>query len=220
VCGLALLECFTGERPSRGIAEISEELGMGRSTTHRYATTLVELGFLERDRERRYRLGLGGADVAFSLLESMQLRELAMPYLRQLRQRSRCTVALAVRDGDEVLCILRMHSHRMGWRSTLDVMQVGSRTAVNATSLGQALLLKQGASARAGSEEGSAGSVRSIAACIYDERGEAFAAVGLLAPAIAYSARELTVEFASDVLSTAELISAGLVGAPVNRRTR
>jgi AraC-like DNA-binding protein len=44
--GLAILECFTPERPVWGIADLAEELGMSRSTTHRYVITLTALGHL------------------------------------------------------------------------------------------------------------------------------------------------------------------------------
>ncbi len=55
--GLAILACFTVERPERGILELARELGLSASTTHRYVLTLLELGLLERcPRSRRYRL--------------------------------------------------------------------------------------------------------------------------------------------------------------------
>jgi AraC-like DNA-binding protein len=54
--GLAILACFTPERPVWGIAELADELGMSRSTTHRYALTMVELGYLKRAPRRRYQL--------------------------------------------------------------------------------------------------------------------------------------------------------------------
>ena len=55
--GLAILSCFTVERPERGILEMARELGLSASTTHRYVLTLLELGLLERcPRSRRYRL--------------------------------------------------------------------------------------------------------------------------------------------------------------------
>ena len=44
--GLAILRLFTPARPVLGIAEIAGELGITRSTTHRYVVTLVELGYL------------------------------------------------------------------------------------------------------------------------------------------------------------------------------
>lgn len=55
--GLAILACFTVERPERGILELARELELSASTTHRYVLTLLELGLLERcPRSRRYRL--------------------------------------------------------------------------------------------------------------------------------------------------------------------
>lgn len=39
--GLAILGCFTPQRPVLGIADIADELGMSRSTTHRYVITCV-----------------------------------------------------------------------------------------------------------------------------------------------------------------------------------
>jgi DNA-binding IclR family transcriptional regulator len=44
--GLAILGCFTPERTVLGIADIADELGMSRSTTHRYMITLLALGYL------------------------------------------------------------------------------------------------------------------------------------------------------------------------------
>jgi DNA-binding IclR family transcriptional regulator len=56
--GLAILGCFTPARPVLGIADIADDLGMSRSTTHRYVITLLALGYLEWDASRKYRLGL------------------------------------------------------------------------------------------------------------------------------------------------------------------
>ena len=85
--GLAILGCFTPERPVLGIADIADELGMSRSTTHRYVITLVALGFLEQGASRKYRLGLRVTDLGMSALNSTGLREHARPYLEELRQR-------------------------------------------------------------------------------------------------------------------------------------
>jgi hypothetical protein len=55
--GLAVLTCFNGHGDTRGIIELSKQLEMSPSTTHRYVTTLVELGLLERcPKTRKYRL--------------------------------------------------------------------------------------------------------------------------------------------------------------------
>jgi hypothetical protein len=55
--GLSLLTCFGPDGSPRGIVELAHDAGMSPSTTHRYASTLVELGLLERDpKSRKYRL--------------------------------------------------------------------------------------------------------------------------------------------------------------------
>ncbi len=55
--GLSLLTCFGRDGGARGIVELAHDAGMSPSTAHRYASTLVELGLLERDpKSRKYRL--------------------------------------------------------------------------------------------------------------------------------------------------------------------
>jgi hypothetical protein len=60
--GLSILTCFGSDNRERGIIEMASQLGMSPSTTHRYVSTLVELGLLERSpRTRKYRLALAPA---------------------------------------------------------------------------------------------------------------------------------------------------------------
>ncbi|MFI5008887.1 MAG: helix-turn-helix domain-containing protein [Solirubrobacterales bacterium] len=60
--GLSILTCFGADNRERGIIEMASQLGMSPSTTHRYVSTLVELGLLERSpRTRKYRLALAPA---------------------------------------------------------------------------------------------------------------------------------------------------------------
>jgi Fic family protein len=55
--GLLVLSCFPPEGGYLGIAELARMLDMNTSTTHRYVTTLLAVGLLERDpATRRYRL--------------------------------------------------------------------------------------------------------------------------------------------------------------------
>src|ERR1700680_1365122 len=110
--GLAILGCFTPERPVLGIADIADDLGMSRSTTHRYVITLVALGYLEQGASRKYRLGLRVTNLGMSALNSTGLREHAHPYLEELRQRTSYTTSLAVLDGSDIVYIDRARSFR------------------------------------------------------------------------------------------------------------
>jgi IclR family pca regulon transcriptional regulator len=137
---LAILSCFTPKRPVLGIADIADELGMSRSTTHRYVITLLALGYLEQGASRKYRLGLRVTDLGMSALNSTGLREHAQPYLEELRQRTSYTVSLAVLDGPEVLYVDRARSFRRGHEQAgLDV-RTGSRLPAYCTAMGKLLL--------------------------------------------------------------------------------
>jgi IclR family pca regulon transcriptional regulator len=83
--GLAVLSSFTPDRPALGISELARKLGLTRSTTHRYVATLATLGYLHQDEvTRKYRLGARVLDLGFSVLGSLELREIAGPHLRRL----------------------------------------------------------------------------------------------------------------------------------------
>lgn len=138
--GLALLGCFTPDQPMLGIADMATELGMSRSTTHRYAITLVALGYLEQGASRKYSLGQRVTDLGMAALNSLGLREPARPYLQELRQRSSYTVSLSVLQGAEILYVDRLKGYDRGaGRMTLDVA-VGSRLPAHATAMGKLLL--------------------------------------------------------------------------------
>jgi IclR family transcriptional regulator, pca regulon regulatory protein len=139
--GLAILGCFTPRHPVLGIADIADELGMSRSTTHRYVITLVALGYLEQGASRKYRLGLRVTDLGMSALNSTGLREHSHPYLEELRQRTSYTVNLSVLDGSDILYVDRARSFRPG-QSKIDLggLHPGSRLPAYCTSMGKILL--------------------------------------------------------------------------------
>ena len=138
--GLAILAFFTPEQPDRRLADIADGLGLSRSTTHRYATTLVALGYLEQVNSRKYRLGLKVTDLGMSVLNSTGLREHAHPYLEELRQRTSYTTNLAVLDGPEILYVDRARSFRRG-QSKIDLgLHPGSRLPAYCTAMGKLLL--------------------------------------------------------------------------------
>jgi IclR family pca regulon transcriptional regulator len=138
--GLAILRCFTPERPVLGIADIADGLGMSRSTTHRYVITLVALGYLEQGTSRKYRLGLKVTDLGMAALNSTGLREHAHEYLEELRQRTSYTASLAVLDGADILYVDRVQSFRRG-QSKIDLgLHPGSRLPAYCTATGKLLL--------------------------------------------------------------------------------
>lgn len=55
--GLKVWIAFPVDGAARGVGEVARELGMSRTTVHRYVAALVEVGLLEPDRvTRQYRI--------------------------------------------------------------------------------------------------------------------------------------------------------------------
>jgi IclR family pca regulon transcriptional regulator len=138
--GLAILGCFTPERRILGIADIAQELGMSRSTTHRYVITLVALGYLEQGASRKYHLGLGVTNLGMAALNATGLREHAHPYLEELRRRVAYSMSLAVLDGTEIVYVDYAPARRRG-QSKLDLdLHAGARLPAHSTAMGKVLL--------------------------------------------------------------------------------
>jgi len=136
--GLAILGLFTAARPVLGVAEIANLLGLTPATTHRYVTTLLELGYLERNRSRKYQLSLRVLDLGRAALGATPLPVYARPVLEQLRTTG-YTASLGVLDGADVLLIGRAASTRRGSR-LIPNSAIGTRLPAHCTSMGKVLL--------------------------------------------------------------------------------
>jgi IclR family pca regulon transcriptional regulator len=139
--GLAILSSFDSDRPLIGVSELSRELALSRSTAHRYIATLARLGYLQQDPDsKRYRLGPRVLDLGFSAINSMDLREVAAPHLRQLSDETGYTVNLAILDGIDVVYIERCRTARPGQREIDLNLHVGARLPAYCTAMGKAIL--------------------------------------------------------------------------------
>jgi IclR family pca regulon transcriptional regulator len=139
--GLAILQGFTAERQLRRVAEVADELGLSRSTAHRYFTTLVALGYAEQDKARRYQVGIRGPDTARAMLDCHPVCVTADPHLHELRRQISYTVTVAVLEDDFVRVLERLPGYRGHARlgQTLAIGR-GSRLSLHCTGLGKTLL--------------------------------------------------------------------------------
>ncbi len=140
--GLAMLACFSAEHPTRGIADMADVLELGRSSTHRYATTLVTLGYLEQTFGRKYRLAAPVSNFGLSVLDSMPARRAAHGPLRELRDRTGRTVSLWVLSDAGVRCIDRWHGSGRGQVAVDAGIGLGTRLPIHCTAAGKALLAR------------------------------------------------------------------------------
>jgi IclR family pca regulon transcriptional regulator len=148
--GLAILSAFRSGRPLLGVSELGRDIGLSRSTTHRYVATLAVLGYLQQDpATKKYRLGPRVLDLGFSAINSMELREIAAPHLRELSDETGYTVNMAILDDLDIVYVERCRSSQTGQREIDLNLHVGSRLPAYCTSLGKALLAHLDADDRA-----------------------------------------------------------------------
>jgi IclR family transcriptional regulator, pca regulon regulatory protein len=139
--GLAILSAFRSGRPVLGVSELGRDIGLSRSTTHRYVATLAALGYLQQDPStKKYRLGPRVLDLGFSAINSMELREVAAPHLRELSDETGYTVNMAILDGVDIVYVERCRTARAGQREIDLNLHVGARLPAYCTSLGKVLL--------------------------------------------------------------------------------
>ena len=110
--GLAILELFTPQRREWTQTEIAAALGVSLSSAYRLVFTLEHLGYLERaDAERRYRLAARAMQLGFHYVSGLEIVDVAIPFVDALRDRTRMSAHMAIRDGSDIVYVYRAHSH-------------------------------------------------------------------------------------------------------------
>ena len=118
------------------VSQIARKTGLATSTVHRILQGLVEVGWSQETAERGYRLGTRLLTVTARADTTSFLAEAAMPYLRELRDRSAYTVHLAVRQGDEAIYIAKID----GPKAYQMRSHVGLTVPLHCTAVGKAML--------------------------------------------------------------------------------
>jgi DNA-binding IclR family transcriptional regulator len=134
---VSILEAFSTSRRSMSLAEISAASGFPRSTTHRLAASMRDVGLLDQDGHRdRYRLGIKLFEFGNTALANMDLHE-ARPFVDALSRISGHLVHLAVFDGRQAIVI-----HRVSADSGTPLTLIEA-APVHCTSVGKAILAFQ-----------------------------------------------------------------------------
>lgn len=138
--GLSILSALAARREPLGLVEIAREVGLSKSTCHRYVASLLALGFLEvAPDERRYQLGPQALSLGFAAVTSLEISQVASRLLQALADETNYTVNMAVLDGADIVYVDRHRPVRAGFRIELNV-QVGARLPAYCTSMGKVLL--------------------------------------------------------------------------------
>ncbi|WP_096203151.1 IclR family transcriptional regulator [Bacillus sp. FJAT-45350] len=137
VRGLEILKMFTPENPTYSLAEISQNLGVSRTVPYRFLYTLQTLGYLYQDEvTKRYGLTPKVLELGYSYLNTLQLPDIAKPYMEELRDHTKFSTHLGLLEGHEVVYVSRVPNIGV----TTVTINIGSRLPAHATAMGKCLL--------------------------------------------------------------------------------
>jgi IclR family transcriptional regulator, acetate operon repressor len=130
-----MLDAFRSGGPELTLDELVERSGLARSTAHRLAGKLVQLGLLERSR-RGWRLGLALFELGQMVPRQQRLRDVALAFMEDLYEATKETIQLAVLEEGEVLYVEIISGHR----KVPTPSRRGGRMPAHCTGLGKAML--------------------------------------------------------------------------------
>lgn len=103
---LGILALLKSERRDMSLAEIAKATGWHKSSVQRVLSTLCYHRFLRRDESgKKYSLGIALAEYGQAALNSLDIRQLADPFLQSLLEFSKETAVLAILNGSKVVMV-------------------------------------------------------------------------------------------------------------------
>lgn len=130
----SIMNAFNGEDRVLSLNELSRRSNLPKSTAHRFAEQLLDLGWLEREL-CGYSVGMRLYEVGSLAQRRSKMRDKALPHLQHLASQTGMAVNFAILDGRDVLYL-----ERLPIRSFDLPTRDGGRMPSTCTGLGKALL--------------------------------------------------------------------------------
>jgi IclR family pca regulon transcriptional regulator len=135
--GMNVLYTLANSGEPLGLVELSRRSRTNNATVTRICHTLAELGYLSRDRQRRFYLTPKLLSLGYASMSSLSWHQVARYYLERLAEKTGETVNLSVLQGNELMYLVRINN--TGRILPFD-LQLGSRLPLHCTSMGKSLL--------------------------------------------------------------------------------
>jgi DNA-binding IclR family transcriptional regulator len=133
----AILRSFSEAEPELGVTELSQRLGLHKSTISRIVATLQREGLVGQNPETgKYRLGVGLVSLAGVALGRINVRGAAQPYLDSLVRETQETVTVEILTDGVCLIVEQKESPQ----PVRYVSWIGRRFPLHCTASGKVLL--------------------------------------------------------------------------------
>lgn len=134
--GLAVLEAFSEAGHPLTLSKIASALKANNTTATRLCYTLTELGFIQKDDQKRYHLTPKILTLGHAYISGLPWYEVAQYYLDGLFKEVQETVSLSILEGSEIIFVLRIRKSKY---LPFDI-QVGTKLPVYCTAMGKVLM--------------------------------------------------------------------------------
>lgn len=133
--GLNVIRCFDAEHPRLTLSEVASRTGLTRATARRLLLTLDDLGYASSN-GRHFSLTPRVLDIGYAYVSSLNVQQIAQPYLEALSERVNESVSVTVLDEADIIYVARVPTTRIMTIS----LGLGSRLPAHCTSMGRVLL--------------------------------------------------------------------------------
>jgi len=131
-----IVEAFGPGDAALSVTEIARRTGLHIATASRLVEELSSFGWLQRDEDRKVRIGVRMWEVASRASPTLSLREAAMPVMEDLHAIVGQHIQLGVMEGDDVLFVERLTAPG----AVINYTRVAGRMPMHASSSGLLLL--------------------------------------------------------------------------------
>lgn len=125
------------ENPNQSLQLIALATGMTPSTTLKVLDTLVLIGYVQRNKDKDYRLGSKLIKYANQSIEELDLVEISLPHLEALQAKADETIHLGVLAANEILYVNKLEPQHQTIRMS---SKVGITRPLYSSAMGKAVL--------------------------------------------------------------------------------
>ena len=134
---LTLLEVLSDYSDGLGITEISDLVGLHKSTVHRLLSTLIYKGYVVQDEESsKYKITFKLFELGSKKVHKLDLLKISRPYTKMLMESVNEVVHLIIREETDIVYIDKVEAN-----NTISMAsRIGKRNPLYCTATGKAIL--------------------------------------------------------------------------------
>lgn len=134
---LSILETLSDYNEGLGVTEISDRIGLHKSTVHRLLGTLIYKGYVTQDSEsNKYKITLKLFELGNKKVEDLDILTVSKPYTKELMEKVNEVVHFVIREGNNIVYIDKVEAdNTIRMAST-----IGRRSPLYCTAVGKAIL--------------------------------------------------------------------------------